>query len=167
MLILLGFERCLCKSLTYYRRKLRPRMSEWPEATHQVKEELVWTPGPNAVNLTVHTAWPRRQIHYVWPTWEAPLSPSARSFKALGASQPSPSLPSPPAPPSATAPASATPRGPSGSRVCLSHPLNLISACPDPGSRLVCLSFRYLLLFFGGLPQGSWNLPCPSYVESW
>lgn len=26
LIILLGFERCLCKSLTYYRRKLRPRM---------------------------------------------------------------------------------------------------------------------------------------------
>lgn len=70
------------------------------------------------------------------PLGEAPLSPSAGASRPLA--PPSQVLPCQVLlPHPLPLPLPQPPEGALGSRVCLSHPLNLISACPDPGSRLV------------------------------
>ena len=73
LIVLLALERCLCKSLTHYRRKLRPRMRVNGEATHQVREELVLDSGPNPANLTVHATWPRLTSGQIWAHLGKPL----------------------------------------------------------------------------------------------
>lgn len=104
------------------------------------------------------------------PPREATPLRSCRSFKAAcpSASQPSPSLPSPPCPTLCHCPCTHAPEGALGEQnLPLSHPLNLIPACPDPGNRLVLQLPVPSTLLWRGLPRVT-DLPCPSYIgESW
>ena len=120
------------------------------------------------MNLTIHTTWPRRTSGQIWPHLGKPLwvplpelqGPRPLPAKSFPAKSSCPTL-------CHCHPCLQPPKWALGSRVCLCHPLNLISACPDPGSHLVLPQLPVPVALLGGLPWGSWNLPYPSYVESW
>lgn len=97
-------------------------------------------------------------------TWGSFCVGASRLLSPLHATCP---LPCPPNPiPTTYKPCIQQPREPAGANYACCDPFIPFFVCPTPGLVCFCLQLPAPAAPFGGLPEGYWNLFCPTRMEA-